>query len=124
MVVLARMSESARAGSAAGIQNPADNFPNELARVRHFAGKPPAWRGPDAALTFATITKRRKRNVAHAGLADFQERPVLGSAEALRSIERRTARAFGTCHTTYTAQYVDRRSRARKQRGYRLSETA
>ena len=109
MVVLARMSESARAGSAAGIQNPADNFPNELARVRHFAGKPPAWRGPDAALTFATITKRRKRNVAHVSFVDFQERQVLGSAEALRMIERRTAQAYGTFHTTCTAQYIDRR---------------
>ena len=49
MVVLARMSESARASSTAGISEPADNFPNELARVCDSVGKSPAWHGLDAA---------------------------------------------------------------------------
>ena len=53
MVVLARarMSESARAGSAACISEPSRQLqvPNELARVCDSVGKSPAWRGLDAA---------------------------------------------------------------------------
>ena len=62
MVVLARSPgcpsrhEPAR---SQGFEIPADNFPNELARVCDSVGKSPAWRGLDAAFSSHFVMLRR-----------------------------------------------------------------
>ena len=61
-----------------GFPIPADNFDNELARVRDFVGKSPAWRGLDAAFFFSLSMawEARRRGGHHSPRLLAQERLV------------------------------------------------
>ena len=70
MVVL-RLARSAGCPSrpeparSQGLGIPADNFPNELARVCDSVGKSPAWRGLDAAFPSHFVMTENKRFAQH-----------------------------------------------------------
>ena len=91
-----RLSESARAARSQGFSIPADNFPNELARVCDSVGKSPAWRGLDAAFPSHFVVQfrgrgHRRRNEQHCELSGFgvcprtEAQTVPGSAARIQS---------------------------------------